>query len=591
MKYPKEYLDEIRTRLKVSSVVSKTVKLKKRGKEFVGLSPFKTEKTPSFTVNDEKEFYHCFSTSEHGNIFDFVMKTQNLRFGEAVKMLSNLAGMQPYTFSKQDEERENKWKLYKSICNNFSEFYKNELFKNDKSIKAKNYLKERGLSGVDVKNFNLGFVTEDLDYYEILKKDFDEEIIKDTGLFYFDEKKKKYISRFRNRIIFPINNISGNIVGFGGRIIEDNKNLAKYINSPETPFFKKGSNLYNLDKARKLSNKLEDVYLVEGYMDVIGLSKNGIENTVANLGTALTSKQIQILNQFYSNIIICFDGDQSGYKAALRAAEDIIHEIKPDKKISFLLLENDLDPDNYVNKFGKDKFLEISDQKSVPIHKFIFEHYMGQITESPSSKAIFEKKLREIASKIKDTFVKKYILEYFLEKVSELTPNINSKFGKNYKTFAKSLAKTKSYYNETKLLKSFEIKEFSFLYILLTKSKLIYENFHLIDNVKLFSDENKQLFFEILNQSENLSNLDVKKINVDKNLVNRVMNYASVKHIISKNLNDDQKILEIFTEIIQDLKNYELEQRISELESKFSQDMSEKTFNEIKELKKQQKIN
>ena len=591
MKYPKEYLDEIKTRLKVSTVVSKTVKLKKRGKEFVGLSPFKTEKTPSFTVNDEKEFYHCFSTSEHGNIFDFVMKTQNLRFGEAVKMLSNLAGMQPYTFSKQDEERENKWKLYKSICSNFSEFYKNELFKNENSIKAKNYLKARGLTGVDVKKFNLGFVTENLDYYEILKNDFDEEIIKDTGLFYFDEKKKKYISRFRNRIIFPINNISGNVIGFGGRIVEDNKNLAKYINSPETPFFKKGSNLYNLDKARKLSNKLEDVYLVEGYMDVIGLSKNGIENTVANLGTALTSKQIQILNQFYNHIIICFDGDQSGYKAALRAAENIIGEIKPDKKISFLLLEDNLDPDNYVNKFGKEKFLEISNQKTIPIHKFIFEHYMTQTTESPSSRAIFEKKLREIASNIKDSFVKKYTLEYFLEKVSELTPNINSKFNKNYKKFAKSLAKTKSYYNETKSLKSFEIKEFSFLYVLFAKPKLISENFHLIDNVKLYSEENKQLFAEILNQSENLLNLDLQKLNVDKNLVNRVMNYASVKHIISKNSNDDEKILEIFTEIIQDLKNYELEQRISDLESKFSEDMSETTFNELKELKKQQKIN
>ncbi len=591
MKYPKEYLDEIKTRLKVSTVVSKTVKLKKRGKEFVGLSPFKTEKTPSFTVNDEKEFYHCFSTSEHGNIFDFVMKTQNLRFGEAVKMLSNLAGMQPYTFSKQDVERENKWKLYKSICSNFSEFYKNELFKNKNSINAKNYLKSRGLSGVEVKNFNLGFVTEDLDYYEILKKDFDEEIIKDTGLFYFDEKKKKYISRFRNRIIFPINNISGNIIGFGGRIVDDNKNLAKYINSPETPFFKKGSNLYNLDKARKLSNKLEDVYLVEGYMDVIGLSKNGIENTVANLGTALTSKQIQILNQFYNHIIICFDGDQSGYKAALRAAESIIDELKPDKKISFLLLEDNLDPDNYVNKFGKDKFLEISNQETIPIHKFIFEHYMSQTTESPSSRAIFEKKLREIASNIKDSFVKKYMLEYFLEKVSELTPNINSKIRKNYKTLAKSLAKTKSYYNETKSLKSFEIKEFSFLYVLLAKPKLIRENLHLIDNVKLYSDENKQLFAEILNQSENLLNLDLQKLIVDKNLINRVMNYASVKHIISKYLNDDEKILEIFTEIIQDLKNYELEQRISDLESKFSEDMSETTFNELKELKKQQKIN
>ena len=591
MKYPKEYLDEIKTRLKVSTVVSKTVKLKKRGKEFIGLSPFKTEKTPSFTVNDEKEFYHCFSTSEHGNIFDFVMKTQNLRFGEAVKMLANLAGMQPYTFSKQDEERESKWKLYKSICKNFSEFYKNELFKNEKSIKAKNYLKKRGLLGVDVKNFNLGFVTDDLDYYEILKKNFEEEIIKDTGLFYFDEKKKKYISRFRNRIIFPINNITGNIIGFGGRIIDDNKNLAKYINSPETPFFKKGSNLYNLDKARKLSNKLEEVYLVEGYMDVIGLSKNGIENTVANLGTALTSKQIEILNQFYNHIIICFDGDQSGYKAALRAAENIIDELKPDKKISFLLLENNFDPDNFVNKFGKDKFIEISDQKSIPIHKFIFKHYMDQTTESPSSKAIFEKKLREIALKIKDSFVKKYTLEYFLEKVSELTPNINSIFSKNYRTFPKSLAKTKNYYNETKSLKSFELKEFSFLYILLSKPKLIRENFHLIDTVKLYSDENKQLYDAILSQSDNLSNLDIQKLQVDKNLINRVMNYASVKHIISKNLNDDNKILDIFSEIIQDLKNYELEQRIKELESKFSKDLNEDTFNQLKELKKLQKVN
>ena len=154
------------------------------------------------------------------------------------------------------------------------------------------------------------------------------------------------------------------------------------------------------------------------------------------------------------------------------------------------------------------------------------------------------------------------MLEYFLEKVSELTPNINSKFNKNYKTSLKSLAKTKSYYNETKSLKSFEIKEFSFLYVLLTKPKLVHENFHLIDNVKLYSDENKQLFAKILDQSENLLYLDLQKLNLDKNLVNRVMNYASVKHIISKNLNDDEKILEIFSEIIQDLKSHELEQRI-----------------------------
>ena len=326
-------------------------------------------------------------------------------------------------------------------------------------------------------------------------------------------------------------------------------------------------------------------------MDVIGLSKNGIENTVANLGTALTSKQVQILNQFYNHIIICFDGDQSGYKAAIRAAENIIDELKPDKKISFLLLENNLDPDNFVNKYGKQKFLEFSEKNSIPIHKFIFEHYLNHTNENPSSKAIFEKKLRDIASNIKDTFIKKYTLEYFLEKISELTPNINSNFSKNFKLTTKSLAKTKNYYNETKSLKSFEIKEFSFLYILLKKPKLINRNIHLIDNVKLYSPENKLVFEKILKQSQDLTNLEVSKLEIDKNLISRIMNYASVKYIIQKNIHNDEKVLEIFSEVIQDLKNYELEQRIMDLESKFSQDLSEDTFNELKELKKLQKIN
>ena len=161
MKYPKEYLQEIKTRLKISTVVSKTVSLKKRGKEYVGLSPFKTEKTPSFTVNDEKEFYHCFSTAEHGNIFDFVMKTQNLKFGESVKYLANLAGMRPYTFSKEDEIREEKWNKYKAIYAKYVEFYHNDLFKNPLAKEAKNYLKNRSLTIEEVKKFKIGYVSND----------------------------------------------------------------------------------------------------------------------------------------------------------------------------------------------------------------------------------------------------------------------------------------------------------------------------------------------------------------------------------------------------------------------------------------------
>ena len=442
MKYPKEYLDEIKTRLKVSSVVSKTVNLKKRGKEYVGLSPFKTEKTPSFTVNDEKEFYHCFSTGEHGNIFDFVMKTQNLKFGEAVKMLASFAGMQPYTFSKLDEERERNWNIYKSIYSKYVEFYHNEIFKNPSAIRAKEYIKKRRLTVSEVKNFKIGYVTQEKDFFKILLKDFDENSLKNSGLFYFDEKKKKYIERFKDRIIFPINNISGNPIGLGGRIMEEKNYLAKYINSPETPFFKKGSNLFNLDKARKLSNKSESIFLVEGYMDVIGLYKNGIQNVVANLGTSLTTKQILILNQFFEHIIICFDGDESGYKAALKAAENSIIELKPEKKISFLFLPDNHDPDSFSNEYGKDKFLEFTKNNLVSIHKFIFDHYLKMTEDNPSSRAIFEKRLRAIASSIRDKYIKKYILEYFLEKIYELTPNINYNNKKKYINKTKSLKTT-----------------------------------------------------------------------------------------------------------------------------------------------------
>ena len=591
MKYPKDYIDEIKVRLKVSNVVSKTVNLKKRGKEFVGLSPFKNEKTPSFTVNDEKEFYHCFSTGEHGNIFDFVMKTQNLKFGEAVKILANLAGMKAYTFSKQDEEREKNWTEYKSIYSKYVEKYHNQLFKNPKSESAKNYLKKRGLTVEEVKKFKIGFVIRDQDFYEELAKEFNEKKLKDCGLFYFDERKKKYVDRFRDRIIFPINNISGNPIGLGGRIIDSNNSLAKYINSPETLFFKKGSNLFNLDKARKLSNKINNVYLVEGYMDVVGLNKNGIENVVANLGTSLTTRQILTLNQFFEHIIICFDGDESGYKAALRAAENSIIELKPEKKISFLFLPDNHDPDSFANKYGKEYFIEFSKNNSLSIHKFIFEHYFRESDENPSSRAIFEKKIRSISSTIKDNYIKKYVLEYFLERIAELTPNVNYKNNLSFKKKTTSLQTTQNYYNETKSLKSIEIKEFSFLYIILKKTKLVKNNNHLIENVKLFSKENKLLFEEILKQSNNFEQLDLASLNIDKNLIDRVVKYASIKHILSKNFNDDQKILEILNEVIRDLKNYELELRIIELESKFSKDLSEETFNQLKELKKQQKIN
>ena len=591
MKYPKEYLDEIKTRLKVSTVVSKSVNLKKRGKEFVGLSPFKTEKTPSFTVNDEKEFYHCFATSEHGNIFDFVMKTQNLKFGEAVKSLANLAGMRPYTFSKQDEEREKNWQEYCSIYNQYVEFYHDEILKNEKAENARNYLKKRNLSKEEVKTFKIGYVERNPNFYQKLNNQFSEKALIESGLFYLDEKKKTYIERFRDRIIFPINNISGQPIGLGGRTFQENNYLAKYINSPETPFFKKGSNLYNLNLARKLSNKTDHVYLVEGYMDVIGLSKNGVENVVANLGTSLTDKQILILNQFFDDIIICFDGDESGYKAAVRAAENSIKELLPEKQISFLFLPNNEDPDSFTNKNGKNYFIDFTKQNKISIHQFIFDHYNKLTDNNPSSLAIFEKKLRLIANTIRDKFIQKYVLEYFLERVSSFTPHLNNN-KKNFLTKKlKSLKSTQKYFNESKSISQIEIKEFSLLYLILNNLKIFQENFHLIEEIKLFTTENKLVFDAVLSMLKSDDKFTIDDLSIDSQLIDKIFKFASIKHILNNYKNNRDKIFYLLEEIVKDLKNYELELRIEELESKFAKDLSESTFNEIKELKKSQNIN
>ena len=591
MKYPKEYLDEIKSRLKVSTVVSKSVELKKRGKEYVGLSPFKNEKTPSFTVNDEKEFYHCFATAEHGNIFDFVMKTQNLKFGEAVRYLANVAGMQPYMFSKQDEEREKKWKEYSSIYSRYVDYYHNELLKNEAHSNAREYLKNRSLGKEIVQKFKIGFVDYNSSFLEKFKDEFNENSLMETGLFYIDDKKNKLVERFRNRIIFPINNLSGQPIALGGRIIEKKDYLAKYINSPETNFFKKGSNLYNLDIARKLSNKLENIYLVEGYMDVVGLNKNDIENVVANLGTSLTDRQISILNQFYNDIVICFDGDESGYKAALRAAENSIKELKPEKQISFLFLPENEDPDSFVNKKGKNEFLEFSKNNKLSIHQFIFNHYKKQTSNDPSSLAIFEKKLKSIANTIKDEYIKKYVLEYFLEKISELTPHQSFRKNSNYVKKTKSLDLTKKHYRESKQFSGVELKELSLLYLIINNLNLVKENLNLFEDAKFFSDENKKIYEHIIDKAKSLDELSLDNLNLDNQLITKINRFASIKHILANKAGNDFEVLEILEDLKRDLNNYDLEFRIQELESRFSKDFSEETFNELKELKKRQNIN
>ena len=420
MKYPKEYLDEIKLRLKVSQVVGKTVQLKKRGKEFIGLSPFKNEKSPSFTINDEKEFYHCFSSGEHGNIFDFLMKTKSIGFGEAVKSLAAEAGMQPYRFSNFDKEKDLRFQIYKNIYKDYLDYFHKELF-NINNKEALDYLDQRGLTKDIIKEFKLGYVPWKNNFHEELLKKYSEENINLTGLYYKHDKSGKYIDRFNSRITFPVNNIAGDPIAFGGRIIKESK-LAKYINSPETEFYKKGSMIFNLDKAKNCRANTNEAIIVEGYMDVVSLYSAGVKNVIANSGTALTDRQIDIIWKFFSNPIICLDGDQSGQNAALRIAEKFFPLISEQNKIYFSIMPEGNDPDDYIKQNGKESFLSLLKQKQI-IQTYIWNYHLSQIDRNnPFEISKFEKEIKKLCYSIKDETLKKYVLEDFLENIKKLTP-------------------------------------------------------------------------------------------------------------------------------------------------------------------------
>ena len=591
MKYPKQYIEDIKNRLKVSTIVGRTVNLKKRGKEYVGLSPFTNEKTPSFTVNDQKGFYHCFSSNEHGNIFDFLMKTQNMKFGEAVRVLAAEAGLPIYKFTKFDEEKEKKWQIYSNILKQYKSHYHDEL-KNKKTKDLESYLNKRGLTNDEINNFEIGYVPRDASFFEKLKKNYSDSEILDSGLFYLDERNKKYVERFRDRLIFPINNPSGSTIAFGGRIISNQK-LAKYINSPETLFFKKGNSLYNLNRAKQYSSKNEQIFLVEGYMDVISLVKNGIPNVVANLGTALTERQIETVWRFFNQIIICFDGDKSGLNAATRAADRLLPIIKPNFELSFLFLPSNQDPDNFINENGKEKFLTYSEKK-ISIYDLIWNHNLKNVNiHQPSSLAQLEKIIKSKFEKINDISVKKYTREFFLEKLSRLTPVTNYKQKNNIRYYkdARPLNTTKEIFSRKKDFTEIELKEFAILYLIINNLKIFEKKIETLSELNLHSEICKEFLNKIIeeltsNSGKQIDEL-IMKLKKTKylNLINDANTFAPVK-FINKKKNDDE-ILLIFHEISQDLKKFELNQKIDILEKKMIKDMSEETYKELLDLKRQ----
>ena len=591
MKYPKEYLDEIKLRLKVSQVVGKSVQLKKRGKEFVGLSPFKNEKTPSFTVNDDKGFYHCFSSSEHGNIFDFLMKTKSIGFGEAVKILAAEAGMQPYRFSNFDKKKDLRFQVYKKIFQNYSSFFHEQLFHEDNKP-ALDYLTNRGFKKDTIKNFQIGYVPWKNNFYNQLLKSFSEEEISLTGLYYKNDNTGKFVDRFNSRILFPVNNISGDTIAFGGRIIKEGK-LAKYINSPETEFYKKGHMIFNLDKAKNCRSETNEVIIVEGYMDVVSVYSSGIKNVISNSGTAITDKQINLIWKFFSSPIICLDGDESGQNATYRISEKLFPYIDEKNKIFFSIMPEGKDPDDLVKKEGKNVFIDVLKQKQI-IQDFIWNYQIKKVDQhNPFEVSKFEKEIKRLCFSIKDETIKKYVLEDFLEKFKTLTPLQDKENIFNYSKYKK--LKNYRVLNETKVLhkkrekfSKLEIIEYSLLFIISNFLHIASNKINALKDLSFSNDQSEDLRnFIVLTISTGEDNDKGKKQILEKysNFLKDIEENSNIK-LVTKNKND-QEILELLNDLINDFAEQSNLKKIESLEKKLINNLDENSYSELLRLKSQ----
>ncbi|WP_346878654.1 MULTISPECIES: DNA primase [unclassified Clostridium] len=391
--FSEEIIQKIKEENDIVDIVSEVVTLKKTGKNYLGRCPFHNEKTPSFTVSSEKQIYKCFGCGEAGNVISFVMKTRNMAFPEAVKLLGEKVGIvvddadSPGKSSATNEKFKRMYDINVQAARYF--------YTNLKRFKAPyEYLKGRGITDETIKKFGIGF---SLDNWQgirsyLKQRGFSEEEILELGLTTKNEKGNIY-DRFRNRIIFPVFNVSGRVIGFGGRVLDDSK--PKYLNSPETPIFHKGTNLYGLNLAIK-NNPARTVIMVEGYMDVISLSQQGVTNVVATLGTALTEGQCKLLKRYIDTVIVSFDSDVAGQNATIRGLE-ILQKSGFDLKI--LQIPSGKDPDEFIRSYGREKFLNLVDG-ALPIIDFKLRMAEKGIDFSKQEMVI--KYLKRVVSVLKD---------------------------------------------------------------------------------------------------------------------------------------------------------------------------------------------
>lgn len=412
-----KFLDELRSRLSIADVIGQKVKLTKRGREYIGLCPFHHEKTPSFTINESKGFYHCFGCGAHGDIIRYLMEAEGLPFMDAIKKLADRAGLQMPTFSKESQEQSQKRKSLYEIMDMAAAFFEKNLRMPIGSAGWRYFKEKRGLSDETIAKFRLGYAANNNGLKALLlSKGVSEQDMADLGLIAVPEDKNRPSHDFfRDRVMIPIMDKQGNVIAFGGRIMDNSQ--PKYLNSPETPIFNKRRILYNMTYAREPAYQKKRLIICEGYMDVIALDSFGFDYATAPLGTALTEEQILEAWKVCPNPTLCFDGDSAGVKAAIRSIDRVLPILRAGYSVNYIFLKEKKDPDELLHTLGPQVFEQYLERAKPLVDILWHKCKMNKDTNTPEQKALIEKETFEEVSKIKDAQIRSYYMQEMKQRI------------------------------------------------------------------------------------------------------------------------------------------------------------------------------
>ena len=580
---PKQFIDDLLTRVDIVDVVDTRVPLKKAGANHVACCPFHNEKTPSFTVSQSKQFYHCFGCGAHGTAIGFLMEYDRLSFPEAIETLAQAQGLEVPREGGVIEQRRDYSTLY-NVLEQANTFYKQQLKQSPVAIE---YLKNRGLSGQTAADFDIGFAPAGWDgLIKHLAAENNADLqssLKTAGLASERESGGIY-DRFRNRVVFPIHDRRGRIIGFGGRVI-DPKEEPKYLNSPETPVFHKGKELYGLFRARKLHNRLDYLLIVEGYMDVVMLAEHGINQAVATLGTATTADHLNNLFKASNELVFCFDGDNAGNQAAWRAFETALPVIQDRHQIKFLFLPDGEDPDSMVQAEGKDKFID-----RIQNAQTLSEYFINQLKQRFDGNSLDDRaQMADFARPLLQKITAEVLKELLAESLAKLVGLSAAKLMSGAKPTSQNDAQPSlQNFNRpsAKRQRKLEMNDIRFAVAALLANPSLVQQAGELNLLSKLRRPGVPLLIELLQLAQSETNLTTAHIlerfreREESSALNKLASYEF------PNTEDDPNLLQtIFLDSISQLQRKAKEQRIDELLNKPNNTGTPLTDEEQQELK------